>query len=352
MTLVDPLEAQGAAFKRALAQFDARTPPLVLAHNDADGLSAAAIFHHLFARQERPARVRLLGRGENPWAEPVRTELSRTVAGGLIVADLGVRAGRVMEGTPTILVDHHVPAGTPEGATVISGHGLEPTPTSSLLAYRCAAACVPVDDLLWLAALGIVGDLGERAPFAELAEAKKRYRAKTLREAVSLTNAPRRAAAGDAQPAFDLLVRAQQPAEIVSGEHPETAVLQGAREEVKAALEAGKRTAPLIGGKVALIRLHSPCQIHPLVAQAWRFRLKGMIVIAANTGYRPGWVHFAVRSATGTDLIAFLRDHAPSDRDEQYGSGHKEATGGALRPQAWAEFLGNLGFEPQAMEAA
>lgn len=31
----------------------------------------------------------------------------------------------------------------------------------------------------------------------------------------------------------------------------------------------------------------------PLVAQAWVGRLKNHIVIAANVGLRPGWVHFA-----------------------------------------------------------
>ena len=101
---------------------------------------------------------------------------------------------------------------------------------------------------------------------------------------------------------------------------------------------------PRVQGEVALLSLGSPCQIHPLIAQAWRVRLKDKIVIAANAGYRPGWVHFATRSATGRNLIAFLRDVAPPSADENYGSGHEQATGGALRVEDWPVFLRNLGF--------
>ena len=50
-------------------------------------------------------------------------------------------------------------------------------------------------------------------------------------------------------------------------------------------------------GDVALIRLHSPCQVHPLVARTWRDRLPRSIVIAANTGYLPGRVNFAATHA-------------------------------------------------------
>jgi single-stranded-DNA-specific exonuclease len=99
---------------------------------------------------------------------------------------------------------------------------------------------------------------------------------------------------------------------------------------------------------VALIRFHSACQIHPLVAQAWRGRFKDNIVLAANTGYRPGWVHFAARTAArDLDLIRFLSEHAPPGADENYGSGHRQATGGALRPGDWNHFIAGLGFGPE-----
>ena len=211
--------------------------------------------------------------------------------------------------------------GPPPEATVITGFGDDPVPTSSLLAFWCAGALTNVEDLLWLAAVGLVGDLGDKAPFPELAEARKRCTATALRELVSLVNAPRRAAAGEAASALALLLAADGPKEALSGQHRELDDLRAAREEVKAAVEAGKRVAPRVRGDVALILLDSPCQIHPLVAQAWRLRLKDKLVIAANRGFRPGWVHFALRSATGRDLIAFLREQAPPGADENYGGG-------------------------------
>ncbi len=57
-------------------------------------------------------------------------------------------------------------------------------------------------------------------------------------------------------------------------------------------------------------------------------------------------MHFAVRSATGQNLIAFLRDKAPpgAEDDEAYGNGHEQATGGALKLGAWGAFAANLGF--------
>jgi single-stranded-DNA-specific exonuclease len=339
---------QPAAFQSAVARFDRAAPVGILTHNDADGLAAAALLARALGRVDVSAQVRILGRGENPWSEAIGDELRAQTIGGLIVTDLGVRPGPLRPDTPTIIIDHHVPVGAPPDVTVISGHGQTPTPTSSLLAFWCAGALTEVDDLLWIAALGIIGDLGERADFEELAAARERHGASVLREATTLINAPRRAAAGDARPAFELLMKATAPREIASGQHPETALLFSARAEVQAAFAEGKRAAPKFSGPVALIRLHSPCQIHPLVAQRWRTRLKNNIVIAANTGYRPGWVHFSVRSATGVDLIHFLREQAPGSADADYGGGHEQASGGALRADGWNEFVAGLGFGPEA----
>ena len=58
------------------------------------------------------------------------------------------------------------------------------------------------------------------------------------------------------------------------------------------------------------------------------------------------------RGATGRDLIAFLREVAPPSADENYGSGHAQATGGALRTEDWPAFLRNLGFPQPSGVAA
>ena len=335
-----------ATFMAAWTRFDPQRPVLVVTHNDADGLSAGALFQRALERVGRAVEVRVLGRGVSPWSSETQAAWRDRDLGGLIVTDLGTRGSDLGTNAPTIVVDHHVPMGRPEAATLISGFDEEPIPTSSLLAYRCVSAVTSCDDLLWLAAVGLVGDLGDKAPFDELTEAKTRFGATAIKELVSLVNAPRRASAGNAGPALDLLLHATSPKDALKGPHPERDTLDAARVEVKAALEEGRRAPPKVVGDVALISLDTPCQIHPLVAQAWRTRLKDKIVIAANHGYRRGWVHFAARSATGRNLIAFLREVAPPNADETYGSGHEQATGGALRLADWPVFLRNIGFDP------
>lgn len=338
----DPRSAAGQLFRDGLARVPADRAVLILGHFDADGLSAVAILARALRRTGRAADIRLVGKGENPWSPELRAELEARAPGGLIVTDLGVREGAVLPDCPTVLIDHHVPTGTPGDATVISGNGLAPEPTSALLAYWCAGAIGPADDLLWLAATGLIGDMAEGFP--ELDEANARYGKTALRDAVSLINAPRRTANADATPALTLLMAGDGPKTITKGTAPENAALHAAKAEVKVELEAARRVAPKVRDGVALIRFHSPTQIHPLIAQQWRGRLKDAIVLAANTGYRPGWVHFAARSATGADLIEFLARHRPPGATEAYGNGHREATGGALRPADWNAFVRGIGF--------
>jgi single-stranded-DNA-specific exonuclease len=312
-------------------------PPLILGHFDADGLAAVAILRRRLAGTQ----VRLVGKGENPWSEAMRAELAERAPAAIIATDLGVRDGDILPDTPTVLIDHHVPTGTPGDAVVISGNGCEPEPTSALLAFWVVGA---PDELLWLAAVGLIGDMAENKGFAELAEAQKRYGKTALRNAVSLINAPRRTARADATPALALLLKCNSPKELLSGEHSETAELLAAKEEVKAEMELARRVAPKVRGEVALIPLASPCQIHPLIAQQWRGRLKNKVVIAANRDYRPGWVHFAARTAAGHDLIDFFAQHRPEGAGSEYGSGHRAASGGALRVPEWNRFVAELGF--------
>jgi single-stranded-DNA-specific exonuclease len=339
-------------FAAGLAEFDRSRPVLIASHNDADGLAAAAILARAFAAVAWPAVPPILGRGENPWSAEFREAARAQEPGGLIVADLGTRAGPILPGVPTIIIDHHVPTGTPAGATVICGYGMEPIPTSSLLAFWCAGALTDTTPLLWLAAIGLIGDMADDAGFPEMAAARAAYGITALRAATSLLNAPRRSALGDAGPALQLLMSANGPKEVTSGARPETAALLAAKEEVKSAVEAGKRVPPKLRNGIALVRFDTPCQVHPLLAQTWRGRLKNEIVLAANAAYRPGWVHFAVRSGRKVDLIDFLAKHAPPGADENYGSGHTTATGGALRPADWNAFIAGLGFGPEEQVGA
>ena len=85
--------------------------------------------------------------------------------------------------------------------------------------------------------------------------------------------------------------------------------------------------------------MHSRCQIHPLIAQIWRSRLPSKyVVIVSNDGYLPGRVNFSARSASGVNLLEFLRSQNVNAR------GHDQATGASLSVEQWTEFLAKLGF--------
>lgn len=348
-TASEPADRVRAAFRAALAGFDASRPTVVLGHFDADGLSALAIFVRALRAAGREAQARIVGKGESVWGGGLAAELAALEPGGLIVCDLGLREGEPAPGVPTVVVDHHVPQGNAGGATVIGGCDFRPIPTSSLLAFWCAAELTDPEPLLWLAALGIIGDMAEDAGFPELDEARKRYGKTALKDAVSLINAPRRTASADAGPSLALLLKGEGPKDVIGGRYPETELLKAAKAEVAAELETARRVAPKVRDGVALIRFSSPTQIHPLIAQQWRGRLKGEIVLAANTGYRPGWVHFAARSARDVDLIAWLAERRPEGADDHYGSGHRAATGGALRIPQWNAFVESLGFPEERL---
>jgi hypothetical protein len=128
-------------------------------------------------------------------------------------------------------------------------------------------------------------------------------------------------------------------------------LVEAAREAVRAEVEKARKAAPKIVGPVAIVPIDSACQIHPLIAQTWSGRLKAPIVMAANFGYRPGWVHFAARTGQDADIPAFLAGVRPPGADEQYGKGHRLASGGALRVADWNIFVRTLGFGPELKTA-
>jgi single-stranded DNA-specific DHH superfamily exonuclease len=343
----DVRAAARTAMADALAGFGDDGTIVVLSHFDADGLAASAILTRALRNAGRVAEPLVIGKTETPWDVPVRQRIGAFDPAGLIVADLGTRAEPVLAGCPTLVIDHHVPTGEPQQAVTISGNGLDPEPTTALLAWWAAGALGDQADLLWLAAIGMIGDMADGLGFPELEAAQSRWGKTALRDATSLINAPRRTAAADAGPALRLLLVADGPKRITRGDDANALALHAAKAEVRAAMDEAKRIAPLVTADIALIGLDSPCQIHPLIAQQWRGRLKDKIVIAANRGYRPGWVHFAARSASGRDLIAFLAEHRPAGADGRYGNGHAQATGGALPVATWNTFIVGLGL-PQA----
>ena len=190
---------------------------LVLCHSDADGLTTGAILTLALRRAGLTVRVEVTGKGGSAWSDDTVALLEKHRPSALIVGDLGVRAEPVSPtGVPTFFIDHHRPSGLPPDAEthVVTGYGLDPTPTSGLIAFACVGGLpgVNVDDLDWIAAISVLGDIGDKAPFAVLASAKKRYGAGVLRDATTLLNAPRRSATGDASGALALLLSVVAPA--------------------------------------------------------------------------------------------------------------------------------------------
>jgi single-stranded-DNA-specific exonuclease len=301
-------------------------------------------------------RVVASGRTESAFSDEARARLRALAPDALVVTDLGVRADDVLRGVPTLYVDHHQPDGLPSdpAAVVVTGYGWDPIPCSAWLAWELMApiaadAGVAIDDLQWIAAVGTISDLGEKAPWPELPAARKRWTAKWLKEAVVLVNAARRASTFDVETPLALLLTADHPRALAEDDVGGADRLRAYRAEVNAALAEARRAAPRFardGGPWALVRMHSACQIHPLIAQQWRGRLPGHAVIAANTGFLSDAVAFSARTARrDLNLPALLRATGVGDGSGRFGHGHDQASGGHLSPAAFARLLAVLGFD-------
>lgn len=333
----------------AFAAFIGRLPQdgrIVGLHDvDADGLSAGALWQRALERLGFASVTRLVpDRERNAWTPGNRATVEAAHPDALFVMDLGSQPTPVVPGVPTCFIDHHRPEGVPGGDTLVSAYAWDPIPTTSLLVWDICRPLIDISDLDWLAAVGLVGDLGERAPFPLLESAKKKHTAKYLKEATALVNAPRRSSRPDPEAAARALLSHPDPRALVNSGGPDVAVLRAAREEVKAAMEEAKKAAPVFAGKVALIRLHSPCQVHPLIAQIWRSRLPQFIVIAANDGYLPGRVNFSARSRSEINVLEFLRAADIGEGEGSFGHGHDQASGGSLPVARWNALLAQWGF--------
>jgi len=342
-----PQESAGAAevLHAFLSTLSWGARQLLLCHSDADGLSAAVVLRAALERAGwRHISIVPTGKGQSAWTAGTLTQVATIRPEGLFVLDLGSRPQPIFPGVPTILLDHHRPLGVPPGATLISSYEWPQAPCTSALVYYLSRTLADMTDLAWVAALGIISDLGEDAQLAPLPGAQAHYGAHVLREATALVNAARRSATGDALPALDALLAADEPAAISHGHLPEAVALAGMRRAFQEALQQSRRAAPTFHDHVALIRVHSPYLVHPALAQMWRRRLPHHIVLVANDGYLPGQVNFSVRTALDINLLDFLQPFRSGLDATEFGYGHDKATGGSLRTDDWQRFLATLGF--------
>lgn len=315
---------------------------VVASHNDVDGLAASLIMVRAVAASGGTAEPLPARRGEHVHQDAMRTRIRAKSPDALIVVDMGSRPGRILDGMPTLVIDHHDAAGgVPAGALIVNGYDREPVAPSSVLAYAVCADVPGIQASAWVAALGAIADLGTAAPFASLIGIEARGSAWS--KAVSLLNAGRRAAEDDAMTPLNVLQRATSVHEIAKGLIPGVERLEGYRRAVQAEVARCSRVPPQILGPVALIRFSSGAQVHPLIAARWSARLAPKVVMAANEGFLPGRVNFAVRSATDVNLVHWLKGlrFKPSPEAE-YANGHPRATGGSLPKDEFDAFVSVL----------
>ena len=370
MTFDQHLAAAQATFRDWLGRVDPAGRTVVFCHFDADGLGAGALFGRgLPLLGLGNVEVVPSGRSESAFSDAGRDRLRALEPDALLVTDLGVNEAGTLEadGVPVLYVDHHRPSGAPAGGAVVSGYDWDPVPCSAWLAYDLLEGAAPdVDEMReldWIAAVGVISDLGEKAPWPLLADAKTRHTAKWLKETVALVNAARRAPTFDAATALDALMTFDGPKALALSETPAAERLRAAREVVKDEVAEARKAAPVFsdrpaqvpGGvapddlRFALVRVDSAAQVHPLIAQQWRGRLPKYPVICANTGYLDGLVAFSTRSARrDVKLPEVYQAIDTPGWNGRWGHGHDQASGGHLPADVFNGVLDALGFGPEA----
>ena len=332
-----------------LAQVEPTARHLLLCHSDADGLASGVVLRRALERSGR-SRVEVLatGKGESAWSTDLLERVASRRPDALFVLDLGARSRPIFPGIPTLLIDHHRPLGVPPGALLITSYRWRPVPCTAALVYRLGTTLADITDLEWVAAVGVIGELGDDATLPPLPQARERYGGTAIRETTVLVNAARRSDSGDPTPALQALLAAHEPADITEGRLPQAQALGRLRRAFNAALGQARRAAPVFGGRVALVRVRSPYQVHPVLARIWCARLPRFIVMVANEGYLAGRVNFSLRTALDVNLLDFLQAFRHGLDATEFGYGHDKATGGSLSREDWQRLLASMGFPKSA----
>lgn len=334
------LESARAAF----AQFIGATKPddriLVFHDSDADGVTSGVVLQRALERMQfTNVMRRSTSRERDAWSTENRALIASTTPNVVFVLDLGSRDESLIDNARCCFIDHHRPDGVPPNSLLITAYTWDPIPNTSLIVYDVCSPLIDIHDLDWVAAIGALSDVGEKAPFALLKEVKQRYAMSELKEATALVNAARRSSNYQPEVAARALLDASAPRDVLA-----IAELRETRAEVQREMNEAKKAAPKFAGNVALIRVHSRVQVHPVIAQIWRTRLPKYIVIVANDGYIDGRVNFSMRSSSHINLLDFLRGIDLGEGEGSYARGHDQATGGSLPIARWNLLLEKLGF--------
>jgi nanoRNase/pAp phosphatase (c-di-AMP/oligoRNAs hydrolase) len=338
---------------------------LIVPDKDADGLNSGVIVYRTLTTlglDPSLIEVHLLPKGKNVHDESERAAMDAKNPHFVIVVDQGSRPSPPIVSCPkakTLIIDHHLSDEFPERALVVSACHFPPVATSALLTYEI---CKPLHETLaastaYLCATGTVGDLGTtlkwQPPFPDMTATFKEHTKKAINDAVALLNAPRRTARFDVVSAWDALLKSTGPKDILSNKR-----LQEARWEINEEVERRTHAAPKFSsdGRVAVLRITSEAQVHPVIATRWSGHLKAKaleIVMCANDGYLPGYVNFScriARIARGRDppvnIIESLKAAAALSTTglvermgESFARGHKEASGGIVPVAEFEELM-------------
>ncbi|MCW2925149.1 MAG: hypothetical protein JWM98_2553 [Thermoleophilia bacterium] len=324
MSWLGPDLADPALVARARELLAAGT---VICHDDADGLSSGAIA--LRATGRGAADALLMERGVTPWGGDAPLP-----DGPLAVLDWGIQP---LE-RAAVYVDHHaLEVDTLRDDQVgITGAGADPEVTTSVLMGRLAPE-VPH----WLAAVGAVGDLGDRGlALPDFADGIVKAH---VRKLATLVNSPRRMPGGPLRTALAILVDAESAKAALAD--PRIAELEEAKAWWRSEFEQVIRTAPVFGAQVAVLEFATRAHVHALVAMQWSRTLRPRPVLAANHGFLDDRVNFSMRCADpALDLRAILKAALPDEQGE-FAHGHPQATGGSLDPERFDELMTALGVD-------
>lgn len=355
---------------------------LIVPDKDADGLSSGVILYRtleLLGLSPDLISVHLLQKGNTVHSESERQRMATHHPSYIFVLDQGSRnSGPLIDDPHTgLIIDHHhaAPADFPANTAHVTACASPPVATSSLLTYTLCTPLHPSVPSLtdWLCIIGTHGDLGSTlkwsAPFPDMSAPLKLYTKKLLNDIVSRVNAPRRTATYDVVSAWTALLNATHPSDVIKN-NPR---LRAAREEVNAEVERCTHAAPKFSpdGKIAVFRIRSEAQVHPVIATRWAGHLQSKkleIVMVANEGYLPDKVNFSCRIARcararngeeEVDIIKSLRAYAsllPEREGEEdvegkeerpllerlgddFARGHVQASGGIVSADHFEELL-------------
>ncbi|KAH6677238.1 hypothetical protein B0J14DRAFT_560027 [Halenospora varia] len=283
---------------------------------------------------------------------------------GITITNYIEKGGRPVvdgENVKSIVIDHHLSDEFPKDAIVVSACHYPPVSTTSLLAYEiCKELNRDIaSECGYLCAIGTHGDLGNTLkwlpPFPDMTETFKTYTKKLINDCVSYINA-------HVVTAWRALLDVKEPKEIMKNRR-----LADARDEINEEVEKRTHMPPKFSkdGKIAVLKINSEAQVHPVIATRWASHLKSKaleIVMVANYGYLPGKVNFScriARCARGRDppvnIIESLKAVADLDTTdlvqrlgESFARGHKEASGGIVNTAEFEELcaLMKVGEKP------